>query len=75
MDAPERCPECGSREIRATSRQVIPDGLIEAFVCGNCDWASDHRIGRPAADRSKNYTLRRLLAPPVKPDDRPSSDD
>jgi hypothetical protein len=58
---PDHCPECGSDEVRATQRRVIPDGLIDAFVCGNCDWASDPRIGRPPADRSKNYTLRRLM--------------
>jgi len=36
-------------------------GDITAFVCGVCDWASDPRIGRPPADRSKNFTLRRLI--------------
>jgi hypothetical protein len=34
---------------------------ITAFVCPVCDWASDPRIGRPPADRSKNFTLRRLI--------------
>jgi hypothetical protein len=70
MEAPERCPECGSDEVRITSRRLIPDGLVEAAVCGNCDWASDPRIGRPPADRSKNLTLRRLLAPPEPEGDR-----
>ena len=58
---PAQCPECGSFEVRATQRRVIPDGLIDAFVCSNCDWASDPRIGRPPADRSKNYALRQRM--------------
>ncbi|MEX0983665.1 MAG: hypothetical protein WD096_01300 [Actinomycetota bacterium] len=74
MKAPARCPECGSQEIRSTTRQVIPDGPIEVFVCGNCDWASDLRIGRPPADRSKNLTLRRLLAKPKSNTEPPVGD-
>jgi len=34
---------------------------ITAYVCPVCDWASDPRIGRPPAARSKNFTLRRLI--------------
>ena len=62
MQKPERCPECGSTEIRETTRPYALYGDITAFVCGVCDWASDPRIGRPPADRSKNFTLRRLIA-------------
>ena len=58
MDAPDRCPECGSDELRKTTRK----GDIQVVVCGVCDWSSDPRVGRPPADRSKNFTLRRLLA-------------
>jgi hypothetical protein len=58
MDAPDRCPECGSDELRTTTRK----GGIQVVVCGVCDWSSDPRVGRPPADRSKNFTLRRLLA-------------
>ena len=62
MQKPERCPECGSTEIRTTTRPYALYGDITAFVCGVCDWASDPRIGRPPADRSKNITLRRLMS-------------
>ena len=58
VNAPDRCPECGSDELRTTTRK----GDIQAVVCGVCDWSSDPRVGRPPADRSKNFTLRRLLA-------------
>jgi hypothetical protein len=58
MDAPDRCPECGSDELRTTTRK----GDLQVVVCGVCDWSSDPRVGRPPADRSKNFTLRRLLA-------------
>jgi hypothetical protein len=58
VDAPDRCPECGSDELRTTTRK----GDIQAVVCGVCDWSSDPRVGRPPADRSKNFTLRRLIA-------------
>jgi hypothetical protein len=34
---------------------------IDVTVCGVCHWASDPRVGRPPADRSKNVTLRRLM--------------
>lgn len=75
MQVPATCPECGSDEVRATSRRVIPDGLIEAAVCAHCHWASDPRIGRPPADRSKNLTLRRLMAPPEPPAEPPAAGD
>ena len=75
MEIPDTCPECGSDEVRATSRRVIPDGMIEAVVCMNCHWASDPRIGRPPADRSKNLTLRRLMAPPEQPTEPHTDDD
>ena len=75
MDIPDLCPECGSNEVHATSRRVVPDGLIEAAVCRNCDWASDPRIGRPPADRSKNLTLRRLIASPERTDGPPPEQD
>jgi len=40
-------------------------------VCPNCDWASDPRIGRPPADRSKNFTLRRRMGLVDRPKDPP----
>jgi rubredoxin len=61
VDKPSTCPECGSEEIRETTRPIGIYGDVTAFVCGACDWASDPRIGRPPADRSKNVTLRRLI--------------
>ena len=61
VDKPTTCPECGSNEIRETTRVIGIYDEIHAFVCGVCDWASDPRIGRPPADRSKNFTLRRLI--------------
>lgn len=61
VDAPSTCPECGSDEIRQTTRTIGIYGDVTAYVCSVCDWASDPRIGRPPADRSKNFTLRRLI--------------
>ena len=61
VERPSTCPECGSDEIRETTRALGIYGDVTAFVCGVCDWASDPRIGRPPADRSKNFTLRRLI--------------
>jgi hypothetical protein len=58
---PHRCPECRSTELVEVARRTSLYGEIHAVVCRVCDWASDHRIGRPPADRSKNFTLRRLL--------------
>ena len=55
------CPECRSPEIRQTERFIALHGLIRATVCGACDWSSDARVGRPAADRSKNVGLRRRM--------------
>jgi hypothetical protein len=66
MDAPDRCPECGSDELRTTTRK----GDIQVVVCGVCDWSSDPRVGRPPADRSKNFTLRRLLAASNQPNEQ-----
>ena len=61
METLGTCPECGSDELRRTKR-VLPDLVeIEVTVCGVCHWASDPRVGRPPADRSKNVTLRRLV--------------
>jgi protein-arginine kinase activator protein McsA len=62
MKAPETCPECGSREVKLTQRRVIPEGLIDVAICSVCDWASDRRVGRPPADRSKNHGLRQRVA-------------
>jgi hypothetical protein len=56
------CPECGSDEIHPTARTSSIYGEIRAFYCGACDWTSDLRLGRPPAARSKNVTLRRMLA-------------
>jgi hypothetical protein len=53
----ERCPECSSTELRTTTRKEV-----EIQVCGVCDWSSDPSKGRPPADRSKNFALRRLVA-------------
>jgi hypothetical protein len=61
VERPSTCPECGSDEIRETTRALSIYGDVKAYVCGVCDWASDPRIGRPPADRSKNFTLRRLM--------------
>jgi rubredoxin len=61
VDKPATCPECGSDEIRETTRALGIYGDVTAYVCKVCDWASDPRIGRPPADRSKNFTLRRLI--------------
>jgi len=66
VDAPDRCPECGSDELRTTTRQ----GDIQVVVCGVCDWSSDPRVGRPPADRSKNFTLRRLIAASKRVDEQ-----
>jgi rubredoxin len=68
VERPETCPECGSTEIRETKRIVGIYDEVNAFVCGVCDWASDPRIGRPPADRSKNFTLRRLMNQKDEPD-------
>jgi hypothetical protein len=56
----ERCPECSSTELRTTTRKEV-----EIQVCGVCDWSSDPSKGRQPADRSKNFTLRRLVADAV----------
>jgi rubredoxin len=61
MDILDRCPECSSTELRTTTRKGV-----EILVCGVCDWSSDPRKGRPPADRSKNFTLRRLVADAVE---------
>jgi rubredoxin len=58
---PERCPDCGSVELVDVVRNTSLHGEVRAWMCRVCDWASDPRVGRPAADRSKNFTLRRLL--------------
>jgi hypothetical protein len=76
MERPDRCPECRSWEIRSATRRVAPEGEIQVWVCGNCDWVSDLRVGRPPADRSKNYTLRRLMEPSqTKKEDVPDRPD
>ena len=62
MERPGLCPECGCDEIHETTRWSSVHGTIDAFYCGACDWTSDFRIGRPPAARSKNVTLRRMLA-------------
>jgi hypothetical protein len=70
------CPECGSDELRKTKR-VLPElSEIDVTVCDVCHWASDPRVGRPPADRSKNVTLRRLMQDAKKPpDDTPTPAD
>ena len=80
VDRTRTCPECGSSELHESKR--ILDGYteIKVVICGVCHWASDPRVGRPPADRSKNVTLRRLMqdaqtsepspAPKVSPDDQ-----
>jgi hypothetical protein len=62
MDKPDRCPECGCTAIMQTTRHHSVDGTIHAFMCRECHWISDPRVGRPPADHSKNVTLRRLIA-------------
>jgi hypothetical protein len=61
MDQLERCPECRSPEIHEVERFNSLHGVIRAMVCRACDWSTDLRVGRPAADRSKNLGLRRRL--------------
>jgi len=72
VQQPRTCPECGSDELHDTTR--ILDGYteIKVTVCGVCHWASDTRVGRPPADRSKNVTLRRLMQDATK--DQPPED-
>jgi rubredoxin len=72
VDTLATCPECGSDELHQTKR-ILPDYTeIKVTVCGVCHWASDPRVGRPPADRSKNVTLRRLMHDAKKPaDDAP----
>jgi hypothetical protein len=60
MELLDQCPECSSTELRTTTRKEV-----EIKVCGVCDWSSDPHKGRPPADRSKNFTLRRLVADAV----------
>jgi hypothetical protein len=74
METHDHCPECGSREVRATVRKHPVFGEIAATVCDVCHWASDPRIGRPPADRGKNYTLRRLVAEASEDDDADLTD-
>jgi hypothetical protein len=57
MERLERCPECSSTELRTVLWKET-----EIQVCSVCDWSSDPSKGRPPADRSKNFTLRRLVA-------------
>jgi hypothetical protein len=57
MERLERCPECSSTELRTVLWKEA-----EIQVCSVCDWSSDPSKGRPPADRSKNFTLRRLVA-------------
>jgi hypothetical protein len=61
MDKPARCPDCGSVELVDTARKTSLYGEIHALMCRACDWSADPRMGRPAADRSKNLGLRRRL--------------
>jgi rubredoxin len=61
MDKPARCPDCGSDELVDTARKTSLYGEIHALMCRACDWSADPRMGRPAADRSKNLGLRRRL--------------
>jgi hypothetical protein len=61
MEQLSACPECGSTELRETTRALDPYTEIKVKVCGVCHWASDTRVGRPPADRGKNVTLRRLM--------------
>ena len=61
MDRPRRCPDCGSSELADSERTTSLYGKIHAVICRVCDWSADPRMGRPAADRSKNVGLRRRL--------------
>jgi rubredoxin len=72
VDRLRTCPECGSDELHDTTRVLDGYTEIKLKVCGVCHWASDPRVGRPPADRSKNVTLRRLMQD-AKPADDPSS--
>ena len=48
----------GARRQRAHD---LPLRGVHAVMCRVCDWSADPRMGRPAADRSKNVGLRRRL--------------
>jgi hypothetical protein len=61
MDPPSRCPDCGSGELVNSARTTSLHGEIHAVMCRACDWSADPRMGRPAADRSKNIGLRRRM--------------
>jgi hypothetical protein len=61
VDKPLRCPDCGSDELVDTARKTSLYGEIHALMCRACDWSPDPRMGRPAADRSKNLGLRRRM--------------
>lgn len=61
MEKLTTCPECGSTELHETKRVLDLFNEVNVTVCGVCHWASDLRVGRPPADRSKNFTLRRLM--------------
>ena len=61
MEAPDRCPECGSDEIAPIERYSSMHQTIRTVVCRACHWSADPRIGRPPADRSKNVGLRLRL--------------
>jgi hypothetical protein len=66
MELLVRCPECDSAELRTTVRKEV-----EIQICGVCDWSSDPHKGRPPADRSKNFTLRRLVSDAKSAQDPP----
>ena len=61
VEAPKRCPDCGSDELVDTARKTSLYGEIHGLMCRVCDWSPDARLGRPAADRSKNLGLRRRM--------------
>jgi rubredoxin len=70
MDKPTRCPDCGSHELVDTTRMTSLYGEIHALMCRACDWSADPRMGRPAADRSKNLGLRRRMETGHDPSER-----
>ena len=74
MDRPQRCPDCGSEELADSERTTSLYGKIHAVMCRVCDWSADPRMGRPAADRSKNVGLRRRLSDHDASEGTPASD-
>ena len=76
MEAPERCPESGSDEMRVTSRRRIPSTVSSRQRCvATASVGIRSEQSAPPADRSKNLTLSPYLLAPehTDSDDQPAS--